>query len=303
MIPALLLLLTGGLSVTSPPRLHLEIAVDVTGVASQRWLAMLRRRLPAARYDSLAAVRRPLLPGERAWADLITARRAAWEEEIPDLARLFDPVPPPATAVIVLDNRGGEDAFTHDTVTIGFDLAALHRVYGDAEAPDNAARIDRLFRHEYVHLLQKAWLGRYPYARNTPLRAAVAEIWAEGLGVWYSMSERWRAVEGQPSDHAAHALERLEPRFVSRLATLRCASAEQARRLTADLSFGPFEEKWGALPAALWLEREVAGDSSALRRFVKGGPNEVWELAERRLPAAHRAEVRKARAGGACPPR
>jgi hypothetical protein len=50
-----------------------------------------------------------------------------------------------------------------------------------------------------------------------------------------------------------------------------------------DLSAGPFAEKWGALPAALWLAGETADSAGALRRFVAAGPPGVWALAERRM--------------------
>jgi hypothetical protein len=142
---------------------------------------MIRLRHAEAELRSLAAMRRPLTAGERAWADLVRAREAAWEREVHGLAADFEPVAPPARVEIVLGNRGGSDAFVSDPV-IGFDLAALHAAYGAADLPENADRIDRLFRHEYVHLLQKAWLRERPYATDSPLRAAVAEIWAGGWG-------------------------------------------------------------------------------------------------------------------------
>jgi len=263
---------------------------------------MIRKRVGDRRYPAIAAVRRPLSPVERAWADLIHARRESWEREIPGLARLFAPVAPPAVAVIVLGNRGGEDAFTHDPVTIGFDLAALERVYGEAGSAENPARIDRLFRHEYVHLLQKAWLVAHPYPPASPLHGAIAEIWAEGLGVYFSMSDRWRASGGAYSATAAAALARLEPAFASRLAALACASPDSAAALTADLSNGPFDRKWGALPAALWLDAEASRSDGAPRRLVLEGPDGVWGLADRALPDTLRAVVRGARSRECGPP-
>lgn len=203
---------------------------------------------------------------------------------------------------MVIGNRGGEDAFTHDTLTIGFDVSALARVYGEASGPGNRERVDRLFRHEYVHLLQKRWLGLHPYRDTTARGAAIAEIWAEGLGVWYSMSERWRMREGTHSPPAAAALARLEPVLVERLAALGCASAQEARTLTAELSFAPFERKWGALPAALWLEADAARSPSALREFVVEGPDAVWRLADRSLPPRLGAALREARASSCATP-
>ena len=277
------------------PSLQLVVGLTEAGDATDQWLAMLRKRLPAARYQAIVGLRKRFTGGERAWAELIRSRVAIWEGEIPALVKLFDPIHPPERALIVIGNRGGEDAFTHDPTTIGFDLAALELVYGNAGLRENAERVDRLFRHEYVHLLQKAWLLARPYPEDSPLRAAVAEIWAEGLGVHYSMSDRWRSAGGGHSEAAARALTRLEPRFVARLAALACATPEQAEQLTAELSYAPFEQKWGALPAALWLEAEVGRSTEALRDFVVSGPDAVWAIAERQLPSALQHVLEEAR--------
>jgi len=229
---------------------------------------------------------------QRAWAALIRSRAAQWESEIPKLATYYASVDGPAVATIVIGNGGGQDAFTHDPTTIGFDVARLHAEYGDATAPENTDRIDRFFRHEYTHLLQKAWLREHPYDENTPLRAALAGVWKEGLGNYYSLSEKWR---GASSETAAKARAELEPRFVVRLAALACASSEEARALTADLSMGRFDQKWGALPVALWLEAEP----DAIRELVLAGPDGIWTLAEQHLPDGSRAILREARAATA----
>lgn len=226
---------------------------------------------------------------QRAWAALIRSRVTRWESEIPKLAETYAPVAPPDTATIVVGNGGGQDAFTHDATTIGFDLARLHAEYGDATTAENAARIDRFFRHEYTHLLQKAWLREHPYDASTPLRAALLGIWTEGLGNYHSLSEKWRG----GSETAARARGELEPRFVARLAALGCASNGDA--LTADLSMGRFERKWGALPVALWL----AADEKAVRELVLAGPDGIWTLADRNLPDGSRSVLREARAAAA----
>lgn len=155
--------------------------------------------------------------------------------------------------------------------------------------------MDRFFRHEFVHLLQKAWLPTHPWEMDTPLRTAVWEIWAEGLGNYYSLSARWRSGDGRRSEVAARTLAVLEPRFVARLAALACARPAAAAALTRDLSWGKFERKWGALTAALWLEEEPKAPAEALRRFVAAGPAGVWDLADRHLPGALRAVLLEGR--------
>jgi len=295
---ATLLILIGAAPVGGGPAdtsLRVVSGTTETGHATEQWLAMLRRRLPPERYAAIAPLRKARTVDEQAWARLIHASAAAWEEMVPALAELFHPVLPPGDVMIVLGNRGAEDAFTHDPTTIGFDLAALQANYGDAGLPENAERINRFFRHEFVHLLQKAWLPRHPWAMDSPLRTALAEIWAEGLGNYHSLSARWLSTDGKRSKAAASALATLEPRFVARLAALACTTPEAAEALRADLSQGPFDHKWGALPAALWLEAEPGAPTKALRRFVVAGPGGVWDLADRHLPAGLGSALREVR--------
>ena len=282
-------------SALAQSRLTVVSGVTATGDASDQWLALLRKRLPSGRFDSVAPLRRSLTTDEAAWFSLVRARAAAWERMVPELARPYAPTRPPAAVVIVLGNRGAEDAFTHDSITLGFDLAALQANYGDAGLAENRDRIDRFFRHEFVHLMQKARFSSHPFAMGTPLEAALAEIWAEGLGNYQSLSERWLSRNGERSPIAARALGELEPRFAARLAALACATPEAAAPLVADLSSGRFDRKWGALPAALWLEAEPGPRDETLRRFISDGPQGVWTLADRHLPAGLRPVLREAR--------
>lgn len=295
------------LAVLGVPGRHVEAqrisAVQVVsgvterGEATELWLSVLRRRLTRAEYDSVAPITRALSAEERAWADLVRSRAAGWQRMTPSLAVLFRPAAPPETVTVVLGNRGAEDAFTHDGRTVGFDLAALQANYGNASEEENADRVDRFFRHEFTHVMQKAWMVSHPWPQDTPVRAALWDIWAEGLGNYRSLSARWLSQDGRRSETAARTLALLEPRFVARLGALACAAPENAAPLLRDLSWGRFDRKWGALPAALWLEEESAPADSALRRFILAGPAGVWELASRHLPAplaAALAEVRMA---------
>jgi hypothetical protein len=283
------------------PRLQLVIGVTDSGAATDEWLSLIRARLAPGDYQAVLPIRKPLTGAERAWAELFGSRLAVWEKEIPRLASPFHPVAPPSEVQIILGNRGGEDAFTApgNRTTIGFDLSKLQSIYGDAGR--TVERADRFFRHEYTHLLQKAWLQAHPYDAGTPLRAALLEIWSEGMGNWFSMSDQWRSAGGRPSERAQQRLAELEPRFAARLAALACASREQAAKLTADLSWGAFDRKWGALTAALWLEAEPGETMMKLRQFVLAGPEGVWKLAERRVAPALQAVLEEAqRQQGIC---
>lgn len=265
------------------------------GGATARWLAMLQKRLSPTEYDSVARLRKPQTVDEEAWAALIQSRTAFWEREIPALTKPFEPVSPPGRVLVVLGNRGGGDAFTHDPTTIGFDLAELVANYGSAALPQNADLIDRLFRHEFTHLLQKAWLPAHPWNADSPLRAALLDIWQEGLGNYYSLSERWRNQNGQRPAAAQRALADLEPRFVARLSALACVEPDNAAALLAGISSGPFDHKWGAVPAALWLDEDQAASASSLRILVVAGPAGIWELADRHLSEPLRRALAEAR--------
>lgn len=219
---------------------------------------------------------RPYTPEQRAWRELIVSRMRAWPAQAEMVGIPYDPAPPPERVTIVLDNRGERDAMTIDARTIVFDAAALQKAYGDATKADNAERLDRLFRHEFAHLMQKSWLRTHPYDANTPFRAALLGIWLEGLGTHHSMSARWRG----DSRLAHETRQTLEPRFVARLAALACATDEDATTLMADLNEGPFDEKWGSLPVALWLDTE-GGDAE--RRLVLAGPDAIPAMAKRHL--------------------
>lgn len=267
------------------PTVTVVIGSTADGRATEPWLAILRRRLSPGAYDSVAPLIRPFLPEEQAWAALIGARVRAWPTEVAPLERLFPGIQSRPIQVVI-GNRGAEDAFTHDSLTIGFDLAALVRAYGPASAADNAGRLDRFFRHEVIHTLQKRWLAQHPFTVGAPLDMALLDIWLEGLGNYYSLSGQWYpGPDREPAARSVQTLAALGPRFAGRLAALACADSVSAQVLLADLSAGPFDQKWGALPAALWLLAEQGADPSALRRFVAEGPMGVWQLAYRHLPA------------------
>ena len=254
------------------------------------WTTMVRELRKDSSYTLPA---KDPTAAERAWSSLIASRLERWQSETSALAALFVPAKPPASVQIVIGHGGGEDAFTHDANTIGFDAVRLHAEYGDASAPENADRIDRFFRHEYVHLLQKSWLARHPYAADTPLRAALLGIWLEGLGNYYSLSSRWRDGDGALTAPARQTLTRLAPRFLARLAALACASRERGPSLMSGLSMGPFTEKWGALPVALWLAEAERASPDALRAFIVAGPDGVWTLSSRHLSEESRAFLRE----------
>jgi hypothetical protein len=292
---AVLALFIGPTRVRADPVLRVVSGVDATGHASRLWLAVLEKRLPPADYRSIAPIVKPIGVEDTAWTALIEARLPDWKQALPELMALFAPAAPPATIVIVLGNRGSEDAFTHDGGTIGFDLSALERVYGPAGLEGHDSLMDRLFRHELMHIMQKAWLRAHPWAEKRPLDRALLDIWKEGLGNHQSLSDKWIGADGRRTALAASALAELEPRFVARIAALGCASPDTQGTLLTNLSSGPFARKWGAVPVALWLAEDTAATPDALRRFIEAGPAGVWDLASRHLPEPLKAAFEEAR--------
>ncbi|MEP6619782.1 MAG: hypothetical protein ABJE47_10715 [bacterium] len=288
------------------PTITLRIVAGVTddGHATGQWLAILKKRLTSERYDSIAPLRKPFTAEDSAWVTLIRSRRAAWEQRLPSLAESFTPIAPPGEVLIVLGNRGSEDAFTHDATTIGFDLSSLQANYGNALKPENADLMDRLVRHEFMHVMQKPWLAQHPWATDTPLRLALYEMWTEAQGNYQSLAARWLTRDGKRGEPAAAALLELEPRLVARMAALACANPSSAQPLLAGITSGPFAKKWGAVPAALWLEAESPETTGAMRTFIAAGPQGVWALADRHLGEPLRAVMREAqKADSLCAPR
>ena len=264
--------------------LRFQVGIDMAGHPSAAWRQALLVFHPR---DSLPGLIRrdghPLTNAERRWARLSRTRLAAWTQVTNDLSVPFGPVSAPPRVLIVVGNVGGQDAFTPADTMIAVDVSRMHLLYGDADDPANAARIDRFFAHEYTHLLHKAWHRDHPVDLSTPLRRALWDCLVEGLGNYRSLSPRWISENGGLSEHAREVLARLEPVFVERLSALADASATEEEELTRHLSMGPFEQKWGALPVALWLLDEARGDEAKLKPWVVAGPPGVLRLARKHL--------------------
>jgi len=290
-LPARLLgLLLACAACASPTRLELHLGVDADGHASAEWRAAIDAR--GDRAPSWAEHR--LTPEEAAWLALVRARLPLWEARLAALALPFEGVEPPPRVPLLVGNQNGEDAFTLGGDVVHFDLSACVRNYGAAAEPENAARLDRFFAHEYTHVLHSRWERAHPETLDSPLARALHAMLREGLGNLRSLSEAWVAADGAPTELARTTRAELEPLLVERLARLATATEAEERELTAGLSTGPFRKKWGALPVALWLAAEARGDDRNLRPWVAAGSAGVLALARghlapelaARLPAA-----------------
>lgn len=280
-----------GLAFASPTKLTVVPGTQADGKMTDAWYDALASRYPHIADATELHAPQPETPGQRAWHALIDSRREAWEAMVPALSVAYAPATAPAEVSILVGNRGSDDAWTAGPARICFDLAALQENYGDANTAENSARIDRFFRHEFTHILQKAWLVDHPAKMDTPTERALFEMWAEGLGNRESLSSKWIDAEGKPTETAREALDALGPKMLDRIQALRCATPAQERELTRDLSSGRFDRKWGALPVALWLAQQEAREPGYTRKFVARGPDAVYFLMGTYLPEAQRDEM------------
>jgi hypothetical protein len=266
-----------------PVEVRLAVAQD--GRPREAWLAAIRpRHEPDALVRALEGVH-PLTPLESRWLARFRQVAPLWAADLPRLEIAFAGLPAPRPVVILAGNVGGDDGFTSDERTIAVDLSAWARQYGEPGTAENDARLRRILSHEYTHLMTRAWRARHPVSLATPLERATWECFYEGLGNLRSLSAKWIAPDGSLTPHARQVEARLAPIFAERMRALAASPPpDEEARLTADLSRGAFDRKWGALLVALWLADETRGDERALAAWVDAGPAGIARLAEGRLP-------------------
>lgn len=264
------------------PGVEVEVAVGSEGKPTDRWMAALRRRLDDESWRKVRASARPLQPEETEWLTLIEEVAEDWARDLEWLNAPFEGVTPPAPIRILAGNQGANDGFTYERDTICSDLSDLVRAYGRAGEPRNRDRVVRILSHEYTHLLTKAWLDEHPWDHETPYLSAIWELYYEGIGNLRSLilSERWITRDHTLSPRAEATVAELEPVMVERLAGLsKNPDYDEWRRLHANLSAGPFTEKWGVLPIALWLAVDTRYESDRIAQWVKAGPAGILQLA------------------------
>jgi hypothetical protein len=265
-------------------KLVIRSGQDANGKPTDEWLRAITALHDDQSLRQISQTSRPLSDAETLWASLIEQRVPIWPEQIDHLLIPFRGISPPEEVTILLGNIGGNDAFIAENRNIAFDLSRMQTVYGSANNSANIDRVDRFFAHEFTHLLHKEWRRTFQPTIETPLEQALWGCLTEGLGNYRSLSARWRNDQGNLSEHAKTVLFRLQPILVKRLSSLENADPDKAETLMEGLSMGPFEEKWGALPVALWLSQEAKDDDQALQRWVEAGPWGVVELAAIYLP-------------------
>ncbi len=281
--------------VPPPPSTVLVVRHGFTqdGAMTAEWREAIREWHTPASLERLERDSAAVTVQVMEWMELIKGRLPLWSGMIDSLSFPFVGIPPPDTIIILLGIRGGNDAFVPSPLTICFDLGRLYSNYGRASAGINRRRIDRFFEHEFTHILHNSWATRRRLRPETPLEVALWTCLKEGLGNYRSLSAKWVDPQGKLTDHSQMVLRRLEPIFVERLSALEQASGETASDLMQRLSMGPFEQKWGALPVALWLACEAGGNDRNLGQWVEKGPWGILELARKYLPRELSARLPK----------
>lgn len=264
-----------------------EILLGIKGnKVSPEWIMALETRQRREYLDSLSKVERPVSDDELAWKALIVSKKDHWDQMKDSLKIPFEGIHPNDTTYVLVGYQGHDDAFTYGDRTICFDLTALHRSYGHAKDSINSERMDRLFAHEYTHLLSKSWVAANGLQLKNYRDSIFWECMYEGFGMYRSMSEKWFPKGDSLSPASSRAFEGLYPKFVDRIIAIDSSpdlSDSLKSALHKNLSRGSMDQKWGALPVAVWLAMEAKGDDKKLSKWVNMGPEALIPLAKKYL--------------------
>jgi hypothetical protein len=266
----------------APIRIQLGILED--GRPTPLWIEAIRNRNTDEAISIIKANSLHFTAPEKEWLALFKVQVPKWAETINKLKIPCKHIPSPETVTVLFGNQGGDDGFTHGTSIICLDLSSWAQNYGPASDPRSVGRVHRILSHEFTHLMSHARAELYPSDLSTPLCRALFTMYFEGLGNYYSLSEKWYAPPVGLSEQSLKVLEDLVPTFVDRLLKLKHATPGQEQSLREGLSAGPFRKKWGVLPIALWLKKETENDLMKLREWVQAGPCGVLDLARKHLP-------------------
>jgi hypothetical protein len=273
------------------PSITLENGVREDATASSAWTQGIAVAIGETAAYELALEQIPLSPAATAWLQVLANALSKIESRAGELARLFDVQP--INAVIVAGNRGSSDGFGWEPDHIGINLQAFADTYG---LPGDAAtdRMVRIVSHEYLHLLSYSFYPGHRQLRDTPIDRALWTIFFEGIGDYVSLSSRWMPADnGAYADIAAERLGVLEPILFERLEKLVTADETREAELRSGISMGRFEEKWGSLPFALWLHREVrlCGEPGTLQAALRLERDGVLLMASRHAGSEYRQRI------------
>jgi hypothetical protein len=261
------------------------------------WIEALFTRHSKKYLDSLSGAVRPLTKEENEWIELIESRTPHWNQLKYSLKVPFGDIYINDTTYVLLGYQGGDDGFTYEFQTVCFDLTALLNAYGSANATVNTNRMDRLFAHEYTHLLSKEWARQNDLKLTSYKDSILWECIYEGIGMYRSMSNTWFPIGDSLSYASSRAFETLYPIFTDRLITImnkKQLNSIDKKRLHQNLSRGSMTQKWGALPIGVWLAMEARGNDENLIKWIQMGYNAVIPLAKKYLSGESKIRFEKA---------
>ena len=275
---------------TELKKTYIKLCVENNKI-TQDWRNVLARRQSKTYLDSLEQVVKPLNYHEKDWLNLIKSKANQWNQMKDSLKVPFGEIYISDTTYIYLGYQGNDDGFTYQYQTVCLDLTALQRAYGSAKDSVNDNRIDRIFAHEYTHVLHKEWVRQHELELITYQDSILWECLYEGIGMYRSMSSKWLPVNDTLSKTASETFKKLYPIFVDRLIEIESSSTltdQDKKRLHKNLSRGSMKQKWGALPIGVWLALESKGDDKNLIPWIKKGPDAVVPLAHKYLTGEHK---------------
>jgi hypothetical protein len=259
--------------------------LDGNGRPTREWIDAIRDRVDASELAAIMQTARPLSVDESAWRMQFESEAAVWCASIPRLNAPFPHVTPPRQARILLGNQGGGDGFTHEPDDVAIDLGEMSRAYANVASEARPALIQRLLAHEYTHLLLHRQLDATGWSEasvaDDAFLTALRTLYNEGIANYRSIdNERWIAADRELTQHARETLVALQPVMIERLQGLLARpSPEDASHLLRNISQGPLERKWGAIPIALWLAAATHGNPRRIAAWIEAMPDGILALA------------------------
>lgn len=267
-------------------RLTVTVAIDRQGRATPQWIDLIRDRIDA---NELAGVRmspRALSGDDTQWIATIKTGAPDWFKDTGNLDAPFRQTTPPPTLAVVIGAQGGDDAFWTRPDIIAFDLSALNNAYGYGDPAARPALIGRLLSREYTRLRLNLYLDGAGWARDwaarDPFLAAVRSLYVQGLATLRGIEgdRHWLNEDGTLTIAAKTALAELQPVMVERLKGLLAnRSPRTSDAWLNEMSQGPLDRRWGALPIALWLAGDTAYDTGRIATWIESKPDAILQLA------------------------
>ncbi len=279
--------------------IHSNVVIVKPGISddgiSKDWRNALETRMTRERLDSISLLLKPMTDEEKAWIKLIVSKTTRWNSFKDSLEVPFADCHVPDTIYVLVGIFGVDDAFTYQYNTVCFDLTALQTNYGAAGLTENDERMDRLYAHEFTHLVHKQWARKNKLVLKTFKDSVLWECLYEGVGMYRSLSKKWMPQKGGLPKITIDALEELYPVFVDRLITIESSaglSDNDKDKITANLSRGPVTKKWGAFTVAIWLAQEANGDEKKLAYCINHGIDSIILLAQKYLAGNNKARFK-----------